>query len=422
MMDLIVRNAKLRDGKVVDIGIKNGVIEKIGKVDEKGEIEIDASGKLVSPPFVDPHVHLDAVLTVGDPRYNMSGTLWEGIEIWSERKKKLSHEDVKKRAKEAIRWAAAQGVLKIRTHVDVCDPDLVALKAMLEVKEEVKDIVDLQIVAFPQEGIVSFPDGEKLMRKALELGADVVGGIPHYEFSREDGIESIDIIFSLAKEFDKDIDVHIDETDDDQSRFLEYLASKTIKEKYQGRVTASHTTAMHSYNNAYAFKLFGVLKKAKINIIANPLDNIALQGRFDNYPKRRGMTRVKELLEAGINVGLGHDSVMDPWYPLGRYNMLQVAFVALNVAHMTGYEEMKRIFDAITYNSAKLMRMDDYGLEEGKKADLIVLNAKSDIDAIRLMADVLYVIRNGKVIARNTPASYELNGEKVTFEVPGIYE
>ncbi len=420
-MDLVVRNAKV-NGKIVDIGVKNGKIEKIGKVDEKGEIEIDANEKLVSPPFVDPHVHLDAILTVGDPRYNMSGTLWEGIEIWSERKKKLSKEDVKERAKEAIRWAVAQGILAIRTHVDVCDPSLVALDAMLEVKEEVKDLVDLQIVAFPQEGIVSFPNGENLMRKALEMGADVVGGIPHYEFSREDGIKSIDIILSLAKEFDKDIDVHIDETDDDQSRFLEYLASKTIKEGYQGRVTASHTTAMHSYNNAYAYKLFGVLKKAKMNIIANPLDNIALQGRFDNYPIRRGMTRVKELLKSGINVGFGHDSVMDPWYPLGRYNMLQVAFVGLNLGHMTGYEEIKMAFDAVTKNSAKLMRLDWYGLEEGKAASFVVLNAKSEIDAIRLMSEALYVIKNGKVVAKTKPAEYEVEGKKVRMEVEGVYE
>ena len=420
-MDLVVRNAKV-NGKIVDIGVKNGKIEKIGKVDEKGEIEIDANEKLVSPPFVDPHVHLDAILTVGDPRYNMSGTLWEGIEIWSERKKKLSKEDVKERAKEAIRWAVAQGILAIRTHVDVCDPSLVALEAMLEVKEEVKDLVDLQIVAFPQEGIVSFPNGENLMRKALEMGADVVGGIPHYEFSREDGIKSIDIILSLAKEFDKDIDVHIDETDDDQSRFLEYLASKTIKEGYQGRVTASHTTAMHSYNNAYAYKLFGVLKKAKMNIIANPLDNIALQGRFDNYPIRRGMTRVKELLKSGINVGFGHDSVMDPWYPLGRYNMLQVAFVGLNLGHMTGYEEIKIAFDAVTKNSAKLMRLDWYGLEEGKAASFVVLNAKSEIDAVRLMSEALYVIKNGKVVAKTKPAEYEVEGKKVRMEVEGVYE
>ncbi|WP_197072634.1 MULTISPECIES: cytosine deaminase [unclassified Marinitoga] len=422
-MKMIIRNAHIgEDKELKDIFIENGKIIKIGKIEEKAEIEIDADGKLVSPPFVDPHVHLDAVLTVGDPQYNISGTLWEGIEIWSKRKLKLTHEDVKKRAKEALKWAVAQGILKVRTHVDVCDPELTALKAMVEVKQEMKELVDVQIVSFPQEGIVSFPDGENLMRKSLEIGADIVGGIPHYEFSRDDGIKSIDIIMDLAKSFDKDIDVHIDETDDDQSRFVEYLAAKTIKENYFGRVTASHITAMHSYNNAYAYKLMSVFKKAQLNVIANPLDNIALQGRFDNYPIRRGMTRIKELLKSGINVGLGHDSVMDPWYPLGRYNMLQVAFMALNVGHMTGYNEINEIFDAITYNSAKLMNLSDYGIKEGNKADLIILNAPSKIEAIRLRSEVLYVIKNGNIIAKTTPAKSYVNDEEISFRVIGIYE
>lgn len=422
-MDIIIRNAKLLNyDEFVDIGIKDGKIEKIGKITDNCKEEINAEGNLVSPPFVDPHVHLDAILTVGDPNYNMSGTLWEGISIWSERKKKLTYDDVKKRAKEAIKWAVAQGTLKIRTHVDVCDPELVALKAMIDVKEEVKDLVDLQIVSFPQEGIVSFPNGEYLMEESLKLGADVVGGIPHYEFSRNDGIESIDIIMNLAKKYDKDIDVHIDEIDDEQSRFVEYLASKTIKENYQGRVTASHITAMHSYNNAYANKLMGVFKKAQLNVIANPLDNIALGGRFDNYPIRRGMTRVKELLNYGINVGLGHDSVMDPWYPLGRYSMLQVAFMGLNIGHMTGYEEIKQIYKAITYNSAKLMNLKDYGIEEGKKADLIVLKAPSDIEAIRLRSEAIYVIKNGKVVAKTIPSKSYVNDERIDFRVSGIYE
>ncbi|WP_407081568.1 cytosine deaminase [Marinitoga aeolica] len=420
---MIIRNAKLLNhDKFVDIGIKDGKIEKIGKITNNCKEEINAEGNLVSPPFVDPHVHLDAILTVGDPNYNMSGTLWEGISIWSERKKKLTYDDVKKRAKEAIKWAVAQGTLKIRTHVDVCDPELVALKAMIDVKEEVKDLVDLQIVSFPQEGIVSFPNGEYLMEESLKLGADVVGGIPHYEFSRNDGIESIDIIMNLAKKYDKDIDVHIDEIDDEQSRFVEYLASKTIKESYQGRVTASHITAMHSYNNAYANKLMGVFKKAQLNVIANPLDNIALGGRFDNYPIRRGMTRVKELLNYGINVGLGHDSVMDPWYPLGRYSMLQVAFMGLNIGHMTGYEEIKQIYKAITCNSAKLMNLKDYGIEEGKKADLIILNAPSDIEAIRLRSEAIYVIKNGKVVAKTIPSKTYVDNEEIDFRVSGIFE
>jgi len=423
-MDLIIRNARLKgQDNLKDIGVNGDRIVAIrDKIEEKGTTEIDAAGNLVTPPFVDPHIHLDAVLTVGDPQYNMSGTLLEGIEIWSKRKAKLTFDDIKKRAIEAIKWEVAQGTLKIRTHVDVCDPSLVALEAMVEVKNEVKGLADLQIVAFPQEGIVSYPNGKELMRKALEKGADIVGGIPHYEWSREDGIESLDIVFELAKEFDKDIDVHIDETDDDHSRFTEYLASKTLKEGYQGRVTASHTTAMHSYNNAYAFKLVGLLKKAGVNVITNPLDNIALQGRFDTYPKRRGLTRVKELLEAGVNVGIGHDSILDPWYPLGRGNMLQVAFMCLNVTHMTGYNEMLKIFDAITVNSAKIFRLKDYGIREGNRADIVVLNAPSEIEAIRLMAEALYVIKDGKVVANTQPASSTVNGESITFRVSGIYD
>ncbi|HCZ05826.1 MAG TPA: cytosine deaminase [Thermotogae bacterium] len=423
-MDLVIRNARLRGQEgLKDIGIKGERIVAVkDRIEENGEVEIDAAGNLVTPPFVDPHIHLDAVLTVGDPQYNMTGTLLEGIEIWSRRKAKLTFDDIKKRAIEAIKWEVAQGTTKIRTHVDVCDPSLVALEAMVEVKKEVQDIADLQIVAFPQEGIVSYPNGVELMRKALEKGADIVGGIPHYEWTREDGIKSLDIVFELAKEFDRDIDVHIDETDDDHSRFTEYLAAKTLRENYQGRVTASHTTAMHSYNNAYAFKLIGLLKRAEVNVITNPLDNIALQGRFDTYPKRRGLTRVKELLEAGVNVGIGHDSILDPWYPLGRGNMLQAAFMCLNVAHMTGYNEMLKIFDAITVNSARIFRLEDYGIEEGKRADLVVLNAPSEIEAIRLMAEALYVVKNGKIVAQTQPASATLKGEKITFRVPGIYD
>ncbi|GAB6188990.1 cytosine deaminase [Marinitoga arctica] len=422
-MDIIIRNARIIGrNNLNDIGIEKGKIVEIGKINKTADNEIDANGKLVSPPFVDPHVHLDAILTVGDPSYNMSGTLWEGIRIWSERKKKLTYEDVKNRAKSAIKWAVAKGTLKIRTHVDVCDPELIALKAMVDVKKEVQDLIDLQIVSFPQEGIVSFPNGEELMEDSLKLGADIVGGIPHYEFSRNDGIESIDIIMKLAKKYDKDIDVHIDEIDDEQSRFVEYLASKTIKENYQGRVTASHITAMHSYNNAYANKLMGVFKKAQLNVIANPLDNIALGGRFDNYPIRRGMTRVKELLNYGINVGLGHDSVMDPWYPLGKYSMLQVAFMGLNIGHMTGYEEIKQIYKAITYNSAKLMNLKDYGIEEGNTADLVILNAPSEIEAIRLESEALYVIKNGKIVSKTQPSKSYVYNEEINFRVSGIYE
>ncbi len=422
--DLLIRKARLVDQKnLQDIAIKDGKITGIAdNLNGAAEKEIDARGRLATPPFVDPHIHLDAALTVGSPRYNLSGTLIEGIQIWGEKKADLNAQDVKKRAVEAIKWEVVQGTQYIRTHADICDPDLTALHALVEIKDEVKDYADLQIVAFPQDGILRFPGGADLLEKALDSGADVVGGIPHHERTREDGLESIDIVFKLAKKYNKDIDVHTDETDDDHSRFAEYLAAKTIKEGFEGRVAASHTTAMHSYNNPYAFKVIGLLKEAGISVITNPLDNIALQGRFDTYPKRRGLTRVKELLEAGVNVGIGHDSIMDPWYPLGKGSMLEAAFMCLNVTHMTGYEEMKQIFKALTYNSARILRVEGYGLEEGNPANLVILNANSEINALRQGAEALYVLKAGKIISKTEPAKRLFLDQEVKLEVPGIYE
>ncbi len=422
--DLLIRKARLVDQKnLQDIAIKDGKITGIAdNLNGAAEKEIDARGRLATPPFVDPHIHLDAALTVGSPRYNLSGTLIEGIQIWGEKKADLNAQDVKKRAVEAIKWEVVQGTQYIRTHADICDPDLTALHALVEIKDEVKDYADLQIVAFPQDGILRFPGGADLLEKALDSGADVVGGIPHHERTREDGLESIDIVFKLAKKYNKDIDVHTDETDDDHSRFAEYLAAKTIKEGFEGRVAASHTTAMHSYNNPYAFKVIGLLKEAGISVITNPLDNIALQGRFDTYPKRRGLTRVKELLEAGVNVGIGHDSIMDPWYPLGKGSMLEAAFMCLNVTHMTGYEEMRQIFKALTYNSACILRVEGYGLEEGNPANLVILNANSEINALRQGAEALYVLKAGKIISKTEPAKRLFLDQEVKLEVPGIYE
>lgn len=422
--DLLIRKARLvGQHKLQDIAIKDGIITGIAdSLSDIAEKEIDAKGRLATPPFVDPHIHLDAALTVGSPRYNLSGTLIEGIQIWGEKKSDLNTHDVKTRALEAIKWEVVQGTQYIRTHVDICDPGLTALHALVEVKDEVKDYVDLQIVAFPQDGILRFSGGADLLEKALVSGADVVGGIPHHERTREDGLESIDIVFKLAKKYNKDIDLHTDETDDDHSRFAEYLAAKTIKEGFEGRVAAGHTTAMHSYNNPYAFKVIGLLKEAGISVITNPLDNIALQGRFDTYPKRRGLTRVKELLEAGVNVGIGHDSIMDPWYPLGKGSMLEAAFMCLNVTHMTGYEEMRQIFKALTYNSARILRLEGYGLEEGNPANLVILNANSEINALRQGAEALYVLKAGKIIGITEPAKRLFLGEEVKLEVPGIYE
>jgi cytosine deaminase len=411
-MDLIVRNARVPEREnLVDLAIKDGVFKRIDhRLALKGAEEIDAKGNLVSPPFIDPHIHLDTVLTVGKPRYNLSGTHLEGIQVWGAYKEVfLNPEDIKKRARRAIEWETTRGTLMVRTHVDVCDPHLTALRAILELREAVEDLIDLQIVAFPQDGIMTSPRGPELMEEALRLGADLVGGIPHCEWTREDGIRSLDVVFDLAQKYDRSIDVHCDETDDDHSRFLEVVAAKTIRHDYQGRVSASHTTAMHSYNNPYAFRLFGLLEQARINIVANPFDNIVLQGRFDTYPKRRGITRVKELLERGINVSLGHDSIMDPWYPLGCGDMLQVAQMAIHVCHMTGYEEMHRMFDAVTANSAVTFgNADRYGIVEGKPANLIILDAGSVLEAIRLAPARLCVIRAGRVIARTEAARTQI--------------
>ncbi len=423
--DLIVRNAQLhRQVQPIDIAIQDGHFVRIGSdlSDATATREIDVAGRLVVPPFIDAHVHLDAVLTVGKPRYNSTGTLLEGIQIWSERKPDLTHEDVKRRALEEIRWEVAQGTLFIRSHVDVCDPHLTALRALLEVREEVRDICDLQLVAFPQDGILSFPNGRELMRQAMELGCDLVGGIPHYEWTRDMGVEDVHYAFALAKEFNRDIDCHCDETDDPLSRFTEVMAADTLQQGWQGRVTASHCTAMHSYDNAYAFKLMRLLASAQVNVVANPFDNVVLQGRFDTYPKRRGITRVKELLATGVNVALGHDSIMDPWFPLGRGDMLAAAQLALFLCHMSGYDEIQDVLDLITGNGARVLRIEDrYGIEEGKPASFLVLDAPSAFEALRLLPARLHVFKDGREVATTQPAhsiikrSSDDEGQKVTF-------
>ena len=422
--DLIIHNAQLhRHSGLVKIAVQDGRFARISSEIPPGSsatCEIDAGGRLVIPPFIDAHVHLDAVLTVGQPRYNTTGTLLEGIQIWSERKPSLTREDVKKRALEEIRWEVAQGTLHIRSHVDVCDPSLTALRALIEVRAEVRDICNLQLVAFPQDGIFSFPDGRELMRQAMELGCDLVGGIPHYEWTRDMGVEDVHYAFALAKEFDRDIDCHCDETDDPHSRFTEVMAADTMQQGWQGRVTASHCTAMHSYDNAYAFKLIRLLARAQVNVIANPFDNVVLQGRFDTYPRRRGITRVKELLAAGVNVALGHDSIMDPWFPLGKGDMLAAAQLALFLCHMSGYEEISDVLDLVTTNAAKALRLQDsYGIEEGKPADFLVLDAPSAFEALRLVPVRLHVFKSGREVAYTAPATSMLrrNGEEAAREV-----
>lgn len=399
--DLLLRQCRLLSNEIVDIGIHNGLIATISpEIQELGQIELNVHNQLVSPPFVESHIHLDSALTAGEPRWNQSGTLFEGIEIWRERKQNLSLEDVKKRAKETLKLQASQGVLFVRTHADVSESTLTALKALLEVREEVKDWIIVQVVAFPQDGIYSNLKNAELIEEALKLGADVVGGIPHYELTREDGVRSVQRIFELAQKYDRLIDIHCDEIDDDQSRFLEVVVAEAIHSGLGSQVTASHTTAFGSYNNAYANKLMGFLQRTEINFIANPLINITLQGRTDTYPKRRGVTRVKELWQAGLNVSLGHDCIQDPWYSLGTGNMLDVAHTAVHVCQMTGMAEIDACYDMVTINGAKTLNLaDSYGIAVGKPANLIVLNAESRYDAIRNRSNVSYVISQGKLLA-----------------------
>ena len=413
---MILRGARLGDG-VVDVGIEDGRIARLSRrIEGRAAREIEAHGRLLSPPFIESHVHLDTTLTAGEPRWNDSGTLFEGIQIWSQRKRDLTHDDVVRRATELLRWQAAQGVLHVRSHVDVTDPEFTGLKALLEVKEKVRGWTDVQIVAFPQEGMLSYPRGVELMEEALRLGADLVGGIPHYEHTREMGVESVKESFRLAQKYDKPIDIHCDETDDPHSRFLEVMAVEAIRTEMGPRVTASHTTAFGSYDNAYAFKLMGFLTKANINFVANPLINITLQGRYDTYPKRRGITRVKELWQSGLNVSLGYDDIMDPWYPLGTGGMLQPAHMAVHACHMTSRKEVTTCFDMVTENAARTLGLEEYGISEGKPANLVLVDAPDKWDAIRRLATTTLVVRGGEVIAETSPPESRLRGEVLDFQ------
>ncbi|RZM74903.1 cytosine deaminase [Leptolyngbya iicbica] len=402
MTSLLLRHGRLVTDPqtVVDIAIENGVIAAISPdLDFAADQTLDIAGQLVSPPFVESHIHLDSALTAGQPRWNQSGTLFEGIEIWGERKQSLTIEDVQQRAIAALKMLASQGVLFVRSHADVSEPSQTPLKALLAVREAVKDWLTLQVVAFPQDGIYSQPENAKRLEDAIKMGADAVGGIPHYELTREDGVKSVHYIFDLAERYDRLIDIHCDEIDDDQSRFVEVVAAEAIRRNMGDRVTASHTTAFGSYNNAYAFKLMGFLKRAQINFVANPLINLTLQGRADTYPKRRGLTRVKELWQNGLNLSLGHDCIQDPWYSLGAGNPLEVASMAVHACQMTGRDELMACYDMITRFGAKTLHVaDQYGLAVGQPANLITLDAEDAIAAIRDRATVRQVISRGQLL------------------------
>lgn len=411
-----IKNVRMPDRKGLwQIDIEDGVVRQIipqPQHIDRGEHILDAEGGLAISPFIEPHIHLDTTQTAGQPTWNQSGTLFEGIERWVERKAQLTHEDVKQRAWQTLKWQIANGIQHVRTHVDVSDPTFTALNAMLEVKAEVAPWVTLQIVAFPQEGIMSYPNGEALLEEALKLGADVVGAIPHFEFTREYGVESLHKTFALAQKYNRLIDVHCDEIDDEQSRFIETVAALALRENMGERVTASHTTAMHSYNGAYTSRLFRLLKMSGINFVANPLVNIHLQGRFDTYPKRRGITRVKEMLEAGINVCFGHDDVFDPWYPLGTANMLQVLHMGLHVCQLMGYQQIDDGLKLITTYSARTMNLHGYDLNSGNAASLVILAAENGFDAVRRQTPVRYSVRRGVIIAETQPARTMIHLDK----------
>jgi len=404
-MEIMIRRATLPNYKEqVDIAIKHGIFQKIApNINQSAEREIDAYGKFVSPSFVESHVHLDDALSAGIPRPNKSGTLQEAIRIATERKALLTTEEVKQSAEQTITWLIANGVTFIRAHTDF-SPNFVKLKALLELKQTLRDVVDIQVVAFPQEGLFIQTGTDEWLEEAMKMGADVVGGLPQAEITREDGIKHIKYIFELAEKYNAPIDIHTDETGDPQSRYLEVIAKYTKTYNMYGRVTASHTTALHNYQNDYAAKVIHHVKEAGVNIVTNPFSNAILQNRLDGYPKYRGVTRVDQLLAAGVNVSIGNDNIVDPFGPLGKGNMLQAAHMLAHISHMTTDKQLNDLFAMITTNGARTLQLDGYAIEEGNRAHCIVLDAASPKEAIRLTSECLYVIFDGKIVSETIPA------------------
>lgn len=412
-MSMQIINARLRQRpELYRIEVENGSFTAITAQDAPqtaGEgpapEQIDAGGKLLCAPFIEPHIHLDAALTAGDPEWNQSGTLFEGIERWGERKPMLTEADIRERALKTLNLLISNGVQFVRTHADTSDPSLIGIKTLCALRDELKDKIDIQVVAFPQDGLLSYPDGDRLLEEALEIGADVVGGIPHFEYTRELGVASTQRVIELAIKYDRLVDVHCDEIDDPNSRFLEVLAHEALTHDLGSRVTASHTTAMHSYDNAYCSKLFLLLKRSGINFVSCPTESIHLQGRFDSYPKRRGVTRVKELNEAGINVCLAQDSIVDPWYSLGNGKLLRTLDFGLHICHMMGYQDFSQSLSLITDNSARTLDIEGrYGIEVGKPASFNLLDGEDDYSILRTQGEVLLSVRHGEIIMQREPA------------------
>ena len=415
MLDLLITHANLSDGRLdMYVAVQNGKIVEVKQgLTAPAHETLDAAGMLLAPPFVDAHFHMDATLSYGLPRVNGSGTLLEGIALWGELKPLLTYDALVDRAMAYCDWAVANGLLAIRTHVDVCDPSLLAVNALLDVKKRVAPYIDLQLVAFPQDGVLRGPQGADQhmanLKRALDKGVDVVGGIPHFERTYADGTLSVKLLCELAAERGLLVDMHCDESDDPMSRHVETLAFETQRLGLQGRVTGSHLTSMHSMDNYYVSKLLPLMAEAQLHVVANPLINITLQGRHDTYPKRRGMTRVPELLAQGVNVAFGQDCAMDPWYSLGSGDMLEVAHMGLHVGQMTSQAAMRQCFDMVTTNAAKVMQLEGYGLDVGCNADFVLLQARDVIEAIRLRATRLKVFRRGKLLAECAPATSQLH-------------
>ena len=422
--DLLVRNVALPDGRVgQDVLVGQGrIVEVAPAIAATPHEVVDGGGQLLSPPFVDAHFHLDSALTRGMPRDNRSGTLLEGIGLWGELKPALTQEAIVARALAYCDWAVAKGLLAIRSHVDVCDPRLLEVEALLHVRAQVKPYLDLQLVAFPQDGALRDPRALDQLRRALDLGVDVVGGIPHFERTTAEGAASVRVLCELAAARGLPVDMHCDETDDPLSRHVETLAFETQRLGLAGRVAGSHLTSMHSMDNYYVSKLLPLMREAGVAAVANPLVNIVLQGRHDTYPKRRGMTRVPELMAAGVTVAFGHDCVMDPWYPLGSGDMLEVAAMGLHVAQMTGSDAMRACFDAVTVNGARVLGLAGYGIAPGCRADFVLLQARDPVEAIRLRAPRLMVFRAGRVVATTPPATATLALEGRPSRVDWTYD
>jgi cytosine deaminase len=415
--DLIVRNARLADGRLIDLTAEGGRWTRIGeRLDGDGARELDADGRLVTPPLVDCHLHLDASLTAGRPRWNESGTLLEGIQVWGELKPSLTEDDVRMRAREIVRWSVANGTLFIRAHADVSGENEAMLRGLLALRDEVADLCTIQVTAFPQDGIFAREGDDERLENALRIGADCVGGIPHYEPTSELGLREVHRVFELAMQYGRRIDVHCDETDDPASRFLEVMADDTVKHSLGGRVTASHCTAMGSYEPYYSSKLHGFLRRAGINVVVNPFANSLIQGRLDPYPKRRGFAQLKELLAAGVNVSLGNDVIMDPWYSLGNADMVDAARLALHFTYMSGRDEIAEMLECATTRGARTLGVEDeYGIEEGKPADLVVYDAPTPLEVLRLRPVRRWVIRRGRVVAETRPPQATVWNEPVTF-------